>query len=59
MLYGEYNVSLSNRTFLVFVGRISIYLSIYLSIYIYILEDLCNYVSPFLKIPLLDFDQTP
>ena len=29
---------------------------------IYILEDLCNrlcnYVRPFLKIPLLDFDQT-
>ena len=25
---------------------------------IYILEDLCNYVCPFLKIPLLDFDQT-
>ena len=35
---------------------ISLYLSIY--IYIYILEDLCNYVHPFLKIPLLDFDQT-
>ena len=27
-------------------------------LYIYILEDLCNYVHPFLKIPLLDFDQT-
>ena len=36
--------------------------SIYIYIYIYILEDLCdylcNYVHPFLKIPLLDFDQT-
>ena len=27
-------------------------------IYIYILEELCNYILPFLKIPLLDFDQT-
>ena len=36
--------------------------NLYIYIYIYILENLynrlCNYVRPFLKIPLLDFDQT-
>ena len=32
--------------------------SINIVVSIYILEDLYNYVRPFLKIPLFDFDQT-